>query len=62
MAMAKGARQLNVSIERKWQVDGYFWDGTNWKITCTKMEEQGGNLVASKEQKVITAEHVVCYW
>ena len=24
MAMAKGARQLNVSIERKWQVDGYF--------------------------------------
>ena len=59
MAMAKGARQLNVSIERKWQVDGYFWDGTNWKITCTKMEEQGGNLVASKEQKVITAEHVV---
>ena len=59
MAMAKGARQLNVSIERKWQVDGYFWDGTNWKITCTKMEEQGGNLVASNEQKVITAEHVV---
>ena len=59
MAMAKGARQLDVSIERKWQVDGYFWDGTNWKITCTKMEEQGGNLVASKEQKVITAEHVV---
>ena len=59
MAMAKGARQLNVSIERKWQVDGYFWDGTNWKITCTKMEEQGGNLVASKEQKVVTAEHVV---
>ncbi len=59
MAMAKGARQLDVSIERKWQVDGYFWDGTNWKITCTKMEEQGGNLVASKEQKVISAEHVV---
>ena len=59
MAMAKGARQLNVLIERKWQVDGYVWDGTNWKVTCTKMEEQGGNLVASKEQQIITAEHVV---
>ena len=59
MAMAKGARQLDVSIERKWQVDGYVWDGMNWKVTCTKMEEQGGNLVASKEQQVITAEHVV---
>ena len=59
MAMAKGARQLDVLIERKWQVDGYVWDGTNWKVTCTKMEEQGGNLVASKEQQVITAEHVV---
>ena len=59
MAMAKGARQLNVLIERKWQVDGYVWDGTNWKVTCTKMEEQGGNLIASKEQQIITAEHVV---
>ena len=59
MAMAKGARQLNVLIERKWQVDGYVWDGTNWKVTCTKMEEHGGNLVASKEQQIITAEHVV---
>ena len=59
MAMAKGARQLNVLIERKWQVDGYVWDGTNWKVTCTKMEELGGNLVASKEQQIITAEHVV---
>ena len=59
MAMAKGARQLNVLIERKWQVDGYVWDGTNWKVTCIKMEEQGGNLVASKEQQIITAEHVV---
>ena len=59
MAMAKGARQLNVLIERKWQVDGYVWDGTNWKVTCTKMEEQGGNLVASKEQQIITAEHFV---
>jgi dimethylglycine dehydrogenase len=59
MAMAKGARQLDVLIERKWQVDGYFWDGSNWEVTCTKMEEQGGNLVASKEQQVILAEHVV---
>ena len=25
MAMAKGARQRGVAIERKWQVDGYTW-------------------------------------
>ena len=59
MAMAKGARQLGVSIERKWQVDGYEWTGSEWKVTCTKMVEQGGNLVPSEEQVVVTAEHVV---
>ena len=59
MAMAKGARQRGVTIERKWQVDGYEWTGSEWKVTCTKMVEQGGNLVASDEQIVITAEHVV---
>jgi len=59
MAMAKGARQRGVMIERKWQVDGYFWTGSEWQVTCTKMVEQGGNLVPSEEQVVITAEHVV---
>ncbi len=59
MAMAKGARQRSVSIERKWQVDGYEWTGSEWRVTCTKMVEKGGNLVASDEQTVITAEHVV---
>ncbi len=59
MAMAKGARQRGVTIERKWQVDGYKWTGSHWEVTCTKMVEQGGNLVASDEQTVITAEHVV---
>ena len=59
MAMAKGARQLGVTIERKWQVDGYEWTGSEWKVTCTKMVERGGNLVPSEEQTVITAEHVV---
>ena len=58
-AMAKGARQLGVTIERKWQVDGYQWTGSEWKVTCTKMVEKGGNLVPSDEQVVITAEHVV---
>ncbi|MDI3336908.1 FAD-dependent oxidoreductase [Defluviimonas aestuarii] len=58
-AMAKGARQLGVTIERKWQVDGYQWTGSEWKVTCTKMVEKGGNLVPSEEQVVITAEHVV---
>ncbi len=58
MAMAKGARQRGVLIERKWQVDGYEWTGSEWKVTCTKMVEKGGNLVQSDEQIVITAEHV----
>ena len=59
MAMAKGARQRGVLIERKWQVDGYEWAGSEWKVTCTKMGEKGGNLVPTDEQVVITAEHVV---
>ncbi|MEM6890864.1 MAG: FAD-dependent oxidoreductase [Pseudomonadota bacterium] len=59
MAMAKGARQRGVTIERKWQVDGYAWTGDHWDVTCTKMVEKGGNLVPSDEQIVISAEHVV---
>jgi dimethylglycine dehydrogenase len=59
MAMAKGARQHGVSIERKWQADAFNWNGTAWDVTCTKMIEKGGNLISSEEQIVITAEHVV---
>ncbi len=59
MAMAKGARQHGVVIERKWQVDGYHWTGEAWEVTCTKMVEKGGNLVPSDEQTIVTAEHVV---
>ncbi|MBP0481432.1 GcvT family protein [Sagittula salina] len=59
MAMAKGARQRGVTIERKWQVDGYEWTGSEWRVTVTKMVERGGNLVPSDERRVITAEHVV---
>ncbi|MGM0662224.1 MAG: NAD(P)/FAD-dependent oxidoreductase, partial [Pseudomonadota bacterium] len=58
-AMAKGARQRGVAIERKWQADAFHWTGSAWEVTCTKMVEKGGNLVASDEQIVITAEHVV---
>ncbi|PKQ12732.1 MAG: diguanylate cyclase [Alphaproteobacteria bacterium HGW-Alphaproteobacteria-1] len=58
-AMAKGARQRGVMIERKWQADAFHWTGTHWEVTCTKMVERGGNLVPSDEQIVITAEHVV---
>ncbi len=59
MAMAKGARQRGVIIERKWQVDGYAWTGDHWDVTLTKMVEKGGNLVPSDEQMVIHADHVV---
>lgn len=58
-AMAKGARQRGVTIERKWQVDGYKWTGSEWIVSVTKMVEQGGNLVASDEKAEIHAEHVV---
>ncbi|MCI2399373.1 FAD-dependent oxidoreductase [Aliiroseovarius subalbicans] len=58
-AMAKGARQRGVEIVRKMQADAFHWTGTHWEVTCTKMVEKGGNLVASDEQVVITAEHVV---
>ncbi len=59
MALAKGARQRGVTIERKWQADAYEWTGSEWRVTLTKMVEKGGNLVPSDEQFVVTAEHVV---
>ncbi|MEQ8257781.1 MAG: FAD-binding oxidoreductase, partial [Roseovarius confluentis] len=59
MAMAKGARQRGVTIERKWQADGFEWKGDHWDVTLTKMVEKGGNLVPSEEQIVVSAEHVV---
>ncbi|UWQ18759.1 FAD-dependent oxidoreductase [Jannaschia sp. M317] len=59
MAMAKGARLRGVTIERRWQVDGFAWTGDHWDVTVTKMIEKGGNLVASDETMVIHAEHVV---
>ena len=58
-AMAKGARQRGVMIERKWQADGFEWKGDHWDVTLTKMVEKGGNLVAGEEQIVVSAEHVV---
>ncbi|MEM1237027.1 MAG: FAD-dependent oxidoreductase [Pseudomonadota bacterium] len=58
-AMAAGARQLGVTIEQRWQADGFEWTGSEWKVTLTKMVEKGGNLVQSEEQVVVTAEHVV---
>ncbi len=59
MAMAKGARQRGVVIERKWQVDGFEWTGAEWRVTVTKMAEKGGNLVPTDEVATIIAEHVV---
>ena len=58
-AMAKGARQLGATFERKVQVDGYRWTGTEWIVSCTRMVEQGGNLVGSDDRFEIVAEHVV---
>jgi hypothetical protein len=48
-----------VTIERKIQVDGYRWTGSEWIVSCTRMEEKGGNLVATDDKFEIHAEHVV---
>ncbi len=58
-AMAAGARQRGVVVERKWQVDSYTWTGDHWDVVATKMEEKGGNLIATDEKATIHAEHVV---
>ena len=58
-AMAKGARQFGAAFERKIQVNGYRWTGSEWIVTCARMVEQGGNLIASDETFEIHAEHVV---
>ena len=58
-AMAKGARQFGATFERKIQVDGYRWTGSEWIVSCTRMVETGGRLVGSDEKFEIVAEHVV---
>ncbi|MDR0809097.1 MAG: FAD-dependent oxidoreductase [Gemmobacter sp.] len=58
-AMAKGARLHGAHIERKVQVDGYRWTGTEWVVSCTRMVDKGGMLTASDERFEIVAEHVV---
>ena len=59
MAMAKGARQRGVAIERRWQADSYEWKGDHWEVGLTAMIEKGGNLVPGEERITIAAEHVV---
>ena len=58
-AMAKGARQRGVTIERKIQVDAYRWTGSEWIVSVTRMEDRGGMLLPTEEKYEIHAEHVV---
>ncbi|TGN68591.1 FAD-dependent oxidoreductase [Paracoccus liaowanqingii] len=58
-AMAKGARMAGCAIERKIQVNGYRWTGSEWVVTVERMVERGGNLIPSGEVFEIRAEHVV---
>ena len=58
-AMAKGARQHGATIERKIQVNGYRWTGSEWIVSVTRMEDKGGMLVPTAETYDIHAEHVV---
>ncbi len=58
-AMARGARMAGATIERKIQVSGYRWTGSEWIVTCERMVEKGGMLVPSGEVVEVHAEHVV---
>ena len=58
-AMAKGARQRGATIERKIQVDGFRWTGSEWIVSVTRLEDRGGMLVPTEERHDIRAEHVV---
>lgn len=58
-AMARGARMAGATIERKIQVQGYRWTGSEWIVTCERMVEKGGMLVPSGEVIEVHAEHVV---
>jgi dimethylglycine dehydrogenase len=58
-AMAKGARQLGATFERKVQVDGYRWTGSEWVVSCARMADVGGRLVPTGETFEVVAEHVV---
>ena len=58
-AIAKEARLSGVKIERKLQADSYIWNGKEWIVSCSKMIERGGNLIASGEKIEFFAEHLV---
>ena len=58
-AMAKGARQLGATIERRVQVDGYRWTGDEWIVTCRGWWNRAATWCASDETFEIHAEHVV---
>ena len=58
-AMARAARMAGATIERRVQVNGYRWTGSEWVVTCDRMVERGGNLLPAGEPFEITAEHVV---
>jgi glycine/D-amino acid oxidase-like deaminating enzyme len=59
MAMAKGARQRGVEIERKWQVDGYRLDRGSLGRDLHQDGREGRQPRPSDEQVEIRAEHVV---
>ncbi|MGY6411829.1 MAG: GcvT family protein [Alkalilacustris sp.] len=58
-AMAKGARDLGATIQRRAQVESYRWTGSEWIVTGRHMIERGGNLIPGDETFEIRAEHVV---
>ncbi len=58
-AMAKGARDLGATIQRRAQVDSYRWTGSEWIVSGRHMVERGGNLIPGEDTFEIRAEHVV---
>lgn len=48
-----------VTIERRIQVNGYKWTGSEWIVICEKLVEKGGNLVGAGETFEILAGRIV---
>ena len=57
-ALAAGARNRGVDFNRRCQANNLYWNGNEWVVQGTTMEEKGGNLTECDSFE-IRAEHVI---
>ncbi|MCY4261672.1 MAG: FAD-dependent oxidoreductase, partial [Rhodobacteraceae bacterium] len=58
-ALARGARQQGVTIQKRRQLDAMEWTGSEWIVSGSIMLEAGGNLIESPERFAVHTEHVI---